>query len=308
MLFKNPNRIEGGLWLRPFITQETVTFNGFDVDNSLTGTLAGLDLATGQDSLLSIYLGYAGSQQKYENIKVNQTGYVLGAMGMLIKEQWYAGVTANVIFNKAESQSVYGTDDFDINMYSVGAKAGYNFNLSESFILEPNLMLMYGNVNSAEYKTTQGANVEGQSNANIIFEPQVKAKLNLENGWQPYGLIGYVINAGDKVTTKVEEVEFDGQKIENYVEFGVGVDKSFKNSPWSLFVQLTGKSGARTGFDGNFGIKYSFLTAKEKKKITKIKKIEKRRAEKKRLLEEEQKRLEDEEKEKEIQRQIEEYY
>ena len=277
IFFQKTGRIESGLWLRPFYSQETINFDNLSVDNTLTGTLAGLDLATGENSLVSLYLGYAGSEQKYENIKVSQTGYILGATGMLLKEQWYAGVTANINFNKAESQSSYGTDNFDMNMYSVGAKAGYNFDLSDKWKLEPNLMLMYGNVNSQEYQTKQGAKVEGQSVANIIFEPQIKAKLNLENGWQPYGLIGYVVNAGDKVTTKVEEVEFDGQKIGNYVEFGAGVDKSFKNSPWSLYIQLMGRSGDRTGFDGNFGMKYSFLTAKEKRKIAKIKKIQEKR-------------------------------
>jgi len=290
IFFQKTNRIESGLWLRPFYSQETINLDNLSVDNTLTGTLAGLDLATGENSLVSLYLGYAGSEQKYENIKVSQTGYILGVTGMLVKEQWYAGLTANINFNKAESQSSYGTDNFDMNMYSVGAKAGYNFDLSDKWKLEPNLMLMYGNVNSQEYQTKQGAKVEGQSIANIIFEPQIKAKLNLENGWQPYGLIGYVVNAGDKVTTKVEEVEFDGQKIGNYVEFGAGVDKSFKNSPWSLYIQLTGRSGDRTGFDGNFGIKYSFLTAKEKRKIAKIKKIQEKRKAKQEYLKQRRKR------------------
>ena len=326
IFFQKTNRIESGLWLRPFYSQETINLDNLSIDNTLTGTLAGLDLATGEDSLLSLYLGYAGSEQKYENIKVSQTGYILGVTGMLVKEQWYAGLTANINFNKAESQSSYGTDNFDMNMYSIGAKAGYNYEINDKWTLEPNLMLMYGNVNSQEYQTTQGAKVEGQSIANIIFEPQVKVKLNLENGWYPYGLIGYVINAGDKVTTKVEEVEFDGKKIGNYVEFGAGVDKSFKNSPWSLYIQLTGRSGDRTGFDGNFGIKYSFLTAKEKKKISKIKKIQaKRKAkeefeqEQRRIKQErekarieEQKRRQEErrkaEQELEIQKQIEQYY
>jgi len=289
IFFQKTNRIESGLWLRPFYSQEMMNLDNLPVDNTLTGTLAGLDLATGENSLVSLYLGYAGSEQKYENIKVSQTGYILGTTGMLAKEQWYAGVTANINFNKAESQSSYGTDNFDMNMYSVGAKAGYNFDLSDKWKLEPNLMLMYGNVNSQEYQTKQGAKVEGQSVANIIFEPQIKAKLNLENGWQPYGLIGYVVNAGDKVTTKVEEVEFDGQKIGNYVEFGAGIDKSFKNSPWSLYVQLTGRSGGRTGLDGNFGIKYSFLTAKEKKKISKIKKIQAKRKAKEEFIREKKK-------------------
>ncbi len=258
VVFDNSNKLERGLWLRPFYSQESINFDSLSVDNTLTGTLAGIDLVTSENSLVSVYLGYAGSEQKYEDIKVSQTGYIVGATGMLIKDDWYAGLTANINFNKAESQSDYGTDSFDMNMYSVGAKAGYNYEINDKWTLEPNLTLMYGNVNSAEYQTTQGAKVEGQSVANIIVAPQVKAKLGLTNGWQPYGLLGYVINCGDKVKANVEGVEFEQQKIENYFEFGIGINKEFINTPWNCYLQVTGRSGDRSGFDSSLGIKYKF--------------------------------------------------
>ena len=258
VVFDNSNKLERGLWLRPFYSQESINFDSLSVDNTLTGTLAGIDLVTSENSLVSVYLGYAGSEQKYEDIKVSQTGYIVGATGMLIKDDWYAGLTANINFNKAESQSDYGTDSFDMNMYSVGAKAGYNYEINDKWTLEPNLTLMYGNVNSAEYQTTQGAKVEGQSVANIIVAPQVKGKLGLTNGWQPYGLLGYVINCGDKVKANVEDVEFEQQKIENYFEFGIGINKEFINTPWNCYLQVTGRSGDRSGFDSSLGIKYKF--------------------------------------------------
>ena len=279
VIFESPNRIESGLWIRPFMAQDTISFDSLDVDNTLTGTLAGIDLVVGENSLLSFYLGYAGSNQKYEEIKVNQTGYIVGATGMIIKDKWYAGLTANINFNKAESQSDYGTDSFDLNMYIVGAKTGYNFDLSEKFILEPNLTLMYGNINNQEYETTQGAKIDSQSTANIIVEPQVKAKLNLTNGWQPYGLLGYLINAGEKVKLVADNITFDDMGISGYVECGLGVNKTFKNSPWSCFLQLTGKSGDISGFDGNIGIKYSFLNKKEKEDIELIKYLKKKEKE-----------------------------
>ena len=310
VIFESNNRIESGLWIRPFYSQDTISFDSLDVDNTLTGTLAGIDLVAGENSLLSFYLGYAGSNQKYEDIKVNQTGYIVGATGMIIKEKWYAGLTANINFNKAESQSDYGTDSFDMNMYSIGAKAGYNFDLSDKWILEPNLMLMYGNVNSQEYETTQGAKIDSQSTANIIAEPQVKAKLNLTNGWQPYGLLGYLINAGEKAKLVADNIAFDNMGISGYVECGLGVNKTFKNSPWSCYLQLTGKSGDISGFDGNIGIKYSFLNKKEKEDIELIKylkkkekeeikeqkKIESEKLAKQKALQEEQRRIEKEEK------------
>lgn len=257
-VFDNSGKIERGLWLKPFMSQETVKIGDADVDNNLYGTLAGIDFPLGQDKQVSFYLGYAGSKQEVEDVKSNQTGYVLGATGMMIKDNWYAGLTANVMFNKASIDTDFGTDDVDMNMFSIGAKAGYNFNISNSFVLEPNLTLVYGVVNSQEYETSQGAQIDSQSVNNISVEPQLKAKFEIGNGWQPYGLLGYSANLGSKPTVKAEGVELELDSIDGYVEYGAGVNKDFIGTVWSCYAQVTGRSGGRNGFAGNLGIKYKF--------------------------------------------------
>ena len=257
-VFENSGKIERGLWLRPFVTQETVKIGDAEIDNNLYGTLAGIDFPMGQDKQVSFYLGYAGSKQEIEEIKSNQTGYILGATGMIIKDKWYAGATANIMFNKASVDTDFGTDDIDMNMFSVAAKAGYNFNLTDKFILEPSLMLMYGVVNSDSYETSQGAQIDSQSVNNILAEPQVKAKLQMGNGWQPYGLVGYAANLSSKPTVKTEGLELELDSIDGYVEYGAGVNKDFIGTVWSCYAQVTGRSGGRNGFSGNLGVKYKF--------------------------------------------------
>ena len=257
-VFDNSGKIERGLWLKPFMAQETVKIGDADVDNNLYGTLAGIDFPVGEDKQVSFYLGYAGSKQEIEDVKSNQTGYVLGATGMVMKDSWYAGLTANVMFNKASIDTDFGTDDVDMNMFSVAAKAGYNFNITNSFVLEPNLTLVYGVVNSQEYETSQGAQIDSQSISNISVEPQVKAKFEIGNGWQPYGLLGYSANLGSKPTVKTDGVELELDSIDGYVEYGAGVNKDFIGTVWSCYAQVTGRSGGRNGFVGNLGIKYKF--------------------------------------------------
>ena len=254
---EDTNKIERGLWIRPYAMQDKININNLSVDNTAVGTLAGLDLSVGEDSIISFYIGYAGSNQKYEDIKVNQTGYVVGATGMIIKDDYYLGLTANINFNKAESENDYGTDKFDMNMYAVGAKAGYNVELGKKWILEPSLSLMYGNINTKEYEIKQGAQIASQSTSNILIEPQVKAKLDLTDGWTPYALVGYVFNSGNKTKLVANNIAFDDMQITGYAEYGLGVNKSFKDSLWSCFLQATGKGGDRKGFEGNIGIKYS---------------------------------------------------
>ena len=256
-VFAEPSKIERGAWLRPFMLQETVKINDIDVDNSLYGTLAGIDLPVKGDILASFYLGYAGSKQKVEEVKSNQTGYVLGATGMLIKEKWYAGVTLNMIFNKASVDTDDGTNDIDMNMVTIGAKAGYNYDMGKNWILEPNVTLMYGIVNCGSYETTL-TKVDSLSVNNIMLEPQVKARWQLTNGWQPYGLLGYAANLSSKPTVKTEAGDLDLDSIGGYVEFGAGVNKDFLNTAWSCYAQLTGRAAGRSGFEGNLGVKYKF--------------------------------------------------
>ena len=74
------------------------------------------------------------------------------------------------------------------------------------------------------------------------MEPQIKAKLQLEKGWQPYGLLGYVANMNDKAKIVVDEMTFEFDKIKGYVEYGVGVNKDFINkkklSPEFLYFSI----------------------------------------------------------------------
>ena len=257
-VFESENKIERGLWIRPYASQDTVKIGDADIDNTLYGTLAGIDLPVSEDKQVSFYIGYAGSKQDVEEIKVTQTGYIAGATGMLIKDKWYAGLTANINFNKAESDNDFGTDEFDMNMYAIAAKAGYDIEAGTNWTIEPNIMLMYGSVNRQEYTTKQGAKIKGESDNNIIVAPQVKAKLDLDKGLKPYALLGYVLNAGDKIKAEVDGLETEGNKADGYVEYGIGLNKDFINTPWSCYVQVTGKGGDRSGFDGSFGVKYNF--------------------------------------------------
>ena len=257
-IFVAEETIERGLWLRPFMLQDTVKMGVYDVDNSLYGTLAGIDWPIKDDILTSFYLGYVGSTQKYDEVKMSQTGYVVGATGMLVKENYYAGLTANMILNKASADTDDGTDEFDVNMFCVGAKAGYLFDIGNNWILEPNLTIMYGTASAQEYETAGGAKIDSQNVNNIVVEPQVKAKLQLDNGWQPYGLVGYVANMNDKAKVVADALEFELDKIDGYVEYGIGINKEFESTPWSCYGQITGRSGGRSGFSGNFGVKYRF--------------------------------------------------
>lgn len=252
------NKIERGLWIRPYAVQETIKLENIDVDNMSYGTLAGLDLPISENKMASFYLGYTGSKQEYEQVKATQTGYMLGVSGMLAKDNYYMALTANAGINDVNADNDYGTDKLKIMMYSVALKAGYDMQTGKNLIIQPNLLLMYGIISTDKYTTSQGAEVDANNANNIYIKPQIKAKLELENGWTPYGLTGIIFNTGSQGKTIAEGIDLGTMNFDSYIEYGAGVDKKFIKTNWSIYGQLAGRSGSRNGYDANFGIKYSF--------------------------------------------------
>ena len=256
-IFLRRSKIEGGLWLRPYGYKENLTMAGYDIENTIYGALAGIDLKMTDTKLLSFYIGYTGVNQKFENIKVDQNGYVFGVTGMLVKEKFYAGVTANTGVSDTKAESSLGTNDFQINTYAIGLNGGDEFNLNRVFILEPNLSLMYGYMEAEKYVTEQGAKVSKEDFNNFRIEPQLKFKFNLDDGWKPYALISYIYNTG-KTNAVVNGNKKQEQQLDPYCEYGAGLEKNFIGTAWVGFAQVSAKTGGKKGVGINIGIKYAF--------------------------------------------------
>ena len=257
-VFEQDGKIESGLWLRPYVVSDTIDV-GIDsnIDNTVYGTLAGLDLAVGENKLVSFYLGYSSGKQEYESINMNQANYILGVSGMLFKYNWYLGATVNAGMNKITADNDFGSDDIDNVSYSIGFKGGYNFDLGKNWILQPNMILMYAGITSTDFTNNQGYEVKDDGINNILIQPGLRLDLSLTNGWTPYGLFDVAINTGES-SAKVDGNETPALKLDPYFEYGVGVSKDFLNTPWSCYGQFTGKSGSRSGVGVNLGIKYKF--------------------------------------------------
>jgi hypothetical protein len=323
ILFEREHGIYSGLWIRPFVVQNDLKIGQSDqffqnglsnISGLLVGTLAGIDFKIQKNWLLSFYLGYVKSSQRldvsnFQNVFVCENGYILGTTGLFVKDNWYAGVTTNIIFTKAHTENLPETDKFDMNMYSIGAKTGYNFHLNKSFILEPNLMFMLGRV---------------KENVTFFIEPQIKAKLNLAKGWQPYGLLGYSLNNMNG-SMKIYDTNHIINRNILYFTSGVGVNKRFSKT-LSTYFNVICKFGEMEGISVNLGIKYNFISLEEKTKekiekeqlkkqkaLEKEKlKIEKKRLRKQKVLEKEKLKIEKEKKEKqrllEIEKKLQENY
>ena len=258
-IFENENEIKRGVWLRPYASNETMKLAGLDkdIDTTIYGTIAGIDLPVANDKIVAVYLGYNGSKQELESIKINNTGYCIGATGMLIRDSYYIGATINAELAKATTDTDFGSDNTDMTSYAAAVKAGYNFEVGSDWIIEPNLMVAYIGINTKEFTNAQGNKVSAEDINNVHIEPGVKASLELNNGWIPYGLISACFNTGE-AATEVNGKSVKALTIDPYYECGIGIGKEFSSTPWSFYAEVNGKLGSRQGVGLNLGVKYAF--------------------------------------------------
>ncbi|WP_413854158.1 autotransporter domain-containing protein [Candidatus Ruminimicrobium bovinum] len=276
VIFKEKNSIEQGLWLRPYAVSEKINIDDIDIKNDAYGTVGGLDLQVANNMLASFYIGYTTSKQNYEEININQTGYVLGLTGSYIAENYYLALTANAIFNKAEAKNMFGTDNIENNSYTLAGKAGIDIKLNSKLTLQPNLLLMYSMINTADYINSQNNKITSDPATNLHIEPSLKLMLNLQNQFTPYAILSMSFNSNSSKVT-MDDIILPEKEIGSYSDLGIGFEKNWKN--WNMYLQATGRFGARQGFGIFGGLKYKFGKAKNRISSETKKRIQERNKE-----------------------------
>ncbi len=240
-------------WFRPYSTFERVGLkNGPKVSNVAYGTFAGLEsgmheFQNGWDGMMSIYAGYNGSHQAYQGNKIYQNGGTLGLAGMLYKNNFFTGLTANVGANVANSTTMYGDDDFGMFMTGVASKTGYNFEMADGkFIIQPSYLMSYSLVDTFNYTNAAGVKIKSDALNAIQIEPGLKFIFNLKNGIQPYAGVSMVWNILDKTDFKANDVSLPELSIKPFVKYGLGVRKVWGERTTG-YVQTFLTSGGRNG-------------------------------------------------------------
>lgn len=240
-------------WFRPYSIFERVGLkNGPKVSNVAYGTFAGLEsglheFQNGWDGMMSVYAGYNGSHQAYQGNKIYQNGGTLGLAGMLYKNNFFTGLTANVGANVANSTTMYGDDDFGMFMTGIASKTGYNFEMAEGkFIIQPSYLMSYSLVDTFNYTNAAGVKIKSDALNAIQIEPGLKFIWNLKNGIQPYAGVSMVWNILDKTDFKANDVAMPELSIKPFVKYGVGLRKVWGERTTG-YLQTFLTSGGRNG-------------------------------------------------------------
>ena len=254
---------DASIWVKPYTSFENIPLkNGPEVSNISYGTLVGFDsklkkLKNGFGRVLTGYVGYNGASQSYSGVDSTLNGGLLGGTATFYKGNFFNATTLSVGANHAKNTNMYGSDDLNMILGGVGNKTGYNFEFKNGkVILQPNLLLSYTFVNTFDYTNSAGVKIKSDPLHAIQVAPGVKLIGNFENGWQPYLGVNMVWNIIADSKVMANDVILPEMSIKPYVQYGVGVQKRFKDR-FQGFLQAMVQNGGRNGVSLSAGFRWA---------------------------------------------------
>ena len=264
-------------WVKPYASFENIPLkNGPKVSNITYGTLVGFDtpiksIRNGWDRTWTGYIGYNGASQRFSGVDATQNGGLVGGTLTLYKGNFFNATTVSSGAIVGDNRTMYGTDNYTMLMAGVGNKTGYNFEFKEGkIIIQPSMLLSYTFVNTFDYTNAAGVKIKNDPLHAIQIAPGVKFIANTKNGWQPYIGVNMIWNLLDKSKVSANDVRLPEMSIKPYVQYGVGVQKRFKDR-YMAFGQAMIQNGGRNGISLTAGFRWAI--GKEGKPLEKVQRV-----------------------------------
>ena len=264
-------------WVKPYASFENIPLkNGPKVSNITYGTLVGFDtpiksIRHGWDRAWTGYVGYNGASQRFSGVDATQNGGLVGGTLTLYKGNFFNATTISSGAIVGDNRTMYGTDNYTMLMAGVGNKTGYNFEFKEGkIIIQPSMLLSYTFVNTFDYTNAAGVKIKNDPLHAIQIAPGVKFIANTKNGWQPYIGVNMIWNLLDKSKVSADDVRLPEMSIKPYVQYGVGVQKRFKDR-YMAFGQAMIQNGGRNGISLTAGFRWAI--GKEGKPLEKVQSV-----------------------------------
>ena len=264
-------------WVKPYASFENIPLkNGPKVSNITYGTLVGFDtpiksIRHGWDRTWTGYIGYNGASQRFSGVDATQNGGLVGGTLTLYKGNLFNATTVSTGAIVGDNRTMYGTDNYTMLMAGVGNKTGYNFEFKEGkIIIQPSMLLSYTFVNTFDYTNAAGVRIKNDPLHAIQIVPGVKFIVNTKNGWQPYIGVNMIWNLLDESKVSANDVRLPEMSIKPYVQYGVGVQKRFKDR-YMAFGQAMIQNGGRNGISLTAGFRWAI--GKDGKPLEKVQRV-----------------------------------
>lgn len=263
-------------WFRPYVTFEKMNLRNASAVNATTyGSLVGFDsdfqtLKHGWTGVTTGYIGYTGSQLRYSGADTTMNGGLLGLTQTFYKGNFWTALTATTGASAAQSTTMYGKEDFTTLFAGIGSKTGYNFEFKEGkYIVQPIWFMSYTMGKTFDYTNAAGVRIDSSPMHSIMLNPSVRFITNTKNGWQPYASVGMVWNAMSESNVKADGIRLPETSIKPYVEYGVGLQKRYKDD-FIAFGQAMVRNGGRNGISLTAGFRWAIGKNNSNKPIEKV--------------------------------------
>lgn len=250
---------EGGIWVRPYSSFESVPVrNGPKVSNVMYGSFIGVDsplkdLKNDWQVTYTGYVGYTGSVQTYNGVRLDQNSGLGGLTATFYKNDFFSAITAT-----AGANDVASNNSQNIRLLSAGliTRTGYNFQLPHNLVIQPNYIMSYTYAKTFDYTKNNGDRIKTQPLNTIQITPSIRFYANLKDGLKPYIIVNMIFNLLDEEKVTANEVALPSISIAPFVEYGGGVQKSWKGR-YSGFIQALIRNGGRNGIAFLAGFRWS---------------------------------------------------
>ena len=260
---------DGGLWSKAYYHDGNMDLSrNLDMDTTAYGLFIGADLpmtdlGCGWNFVPTVFAGYNGSKQEYNDIDMKQNGGQGGVMGTFAKNDFVTSVMAYAggYSNKMKG---HGYEDSTHNWFvGTAAKAAYNWHVADQVVVQPTAFVSYNTFGKQDW-TTQFGNMNMSTDTlngfsvapgiNVIYAPKT---------WSTYASLQYVYNVNNKVGGRAgTDVDLPKLKTDNgFVQYGIGATKMLGDQ-WNTDFRVTAESGGRTGVGFRLGIEYLFGVTK----------------------------------------------
>ncbi len=258
------DRLYGGAFATMFGSNDDIDIKGFSgADTDFYGVIGGVnsDVFTadnGIKSTYSIYAAYAYGETEFNNQTIEQDSFYLGVGANFYKGNFFVANTGTI--GMTRNNETTGVTDEKFNSYQIGmgTKIGYTYNLNDSVFIVPSIYGSYTFIDVNDYTTTRGADVKFGNFHNFELAPELKIKKSFDEGYKGYALTRYVKTFNHGQDSTANNIELPDVELEDYFEYGIGVEKENDEGNAFGFVELKRREGGREGWYAQVGIKYNF--------------------------------------------------
>ena len=246
-------------WFIPTLSRQRVDF-GYGIDNvknKVFGGLVGIDFPfwSAEEAMVvpTLFAGYMGSSQEYQEAKLNNDSLVVG--GMLTLKGYAALFSAQFfITNGVEAYTLkqyHGA--FDTFSYTASLKGELDLSLTDILLFQPACTIFYNMLSLQNYKTINGAVINSDKFHDLLLVPSAKIMASF-NGWYPYLSANFFVNTLRKGKVTADDLTLPKYRAKNHAEISFGIENTFLED-YSGYLQWSFYKGGVGGYSLQIGLR-----------------------------------------------------